>query len=206
MPTGYGAMGEEGCTFEEFVWGCARAFGALVMMRDDPLDAPIPDRFQVDGYYATKTREVAAKLDSVQRMSDGQVVEEIERETREVLARNEEHTVRNREKKDRYAAMMKQVQAWAPPSSDHVGMKEFMIEQITISDPGGPYVVEPPTHDIRLWRETKIAKLRQELEYYTEALAGEVERTNARNEWLRRLRQSVPQPAPRPKHVENVIA
>ena len=45
MPTGYTAGILEGETFEQYALQCAKAFGALVMMRDEPSDAPIPDQF-----------------------------------------------------------------------------------------------------------------------------------------------------------------
>ena len=42
MPTGYTAIIEDdpNCTFEQYLMRCARAFGATVTMRDDPLDKP----------------------------------------------------------------------------------------------------------------------------------------------------------------------
>ncbi len=46
MPTGYTHLIEEGCNLEEFVWACARAFGACVMMRDDSVDKPVPEKFE----------------------------------------------------------------------------------------------------------------------------------------------------------------
>lgn len=43
MPTGYTAdLMEKGMEFKPFVLQCARAFGALITMRDDSLDAPSP--------------------------------------------------------------------------------------------------------------------------------------------------------------------
>lgn len=48
MPTGYTAAVEDGTIteFDDFAWQCARAFGALIMMRDDPMSAPIPQKFE----------------------------------------------------------------------------------------------------------------------------------------------------------------
>jgi len=44
MPTGYTNCIKDGVTFEQFVWKCARAMGALVMMRDEPSN--------VDGWHS----------------------------------------------------------------------------------------------------------------------------------------------------------
>ena len=53
MPTGYTLELYDGkdITFEEFVLKCARAFGALINMRDEPRDAPIPERFEPSYYH-----------------------------------------------------------------------------------------------------------------------------------------------------------
>lgn len=41
MPSGYTSIiTNEKCTFEDFAWGCARAFGPLIMQRDDSLGLP----------------------------------------------------------------------------------------------------------------------------------------------------------------------
>lgn len=47
MPTGYTSPLYEGkeISFEQFALRCARNFGALVMMREEPLDTPIPEKF-----------------------------------------------------------------------------------------------------------------------------------------------------------------
>lgn len=49
MPTGYTADVQSGkvTDFAEYAMNCARAFGALVLMRDDPSDADIPERFEL---------------------------------------------------------------------------------------------------------------------------------------------------------------
>lgn len=67
MPTGYTAPIYEGkqITFPEFAMQCARAFGALIDMRDDPMDSPIPDAFVPDTYHArelVKAREQLADM------------------------------------------------------------------------------------------------------------------------------------------------
>lgn len=42
MPTGYtAAITDKDISFEQFVWDCARAFGALVLQRDDAIGSPI---------------------------------------------------------------------------------------------------------------------------------------------------------------------
>jgi len=42
--------------FRTFAMSCARAFGALITMRDEPADAPIPDEFKPDPYHMERNR------------------------------------------------------------------------------------------------------------------------------------------------------
>ena len=62
MPTGYTAKIADGQTFEEFILSCARAFGALVEMRDEPADAPIPEEFKPSAYHTTQIGVARAKM------------------------------------------------------------------------------------------------------------------------------------------------
>lgn len=50
----------ENFTFPEFAMRCARNFGALIMMRDEPLDAPIPEKFEPSGYYKKEYEKAKA--------------------------------------------------------------------------------------------------------------------------------------------------
>lgn len=56
MPTGYTHKIKDGMTFKEYALRCARNFGALMDMRDDPMDAPIPI-FTPSGYHEEKLIE-----------------------------------------------------------------------------------------------------------------------------------------------------
>lgn len=51
MPTGYTWDIKDEITFEQFIMNCARAFGALVEMRDEPRDKKIPDELKPSDYH-----------------------------------------------------------------------------------------------------------------------------------------------------------
>jgi hypothetical protein len=68
-----------------------------------------------------------------------------------------------------------------------------MIEQIEISIPDEPYKCELPICDPP--NAHKKAKAQRSLAYHHEEYAKEIERTNGRNQWIRQVRASVPQPA-----------
>lgn len=75
MPTGYTASVADGTTttLRAFALQCARAFGATVTMRDDPMSAEIPERFEPGGFYrrlmeqATTWAELKPYADQIAR-------------------------------------------------------------------------------------------------------------------------------------------
>jgi hypothetical protein len=64
MPTGYTADVQNGTVTElrDFALSCARAFGACIMMRDDPPGTPIPDQFEPSSYYRIECEKAQAEL------------------------------------------------------------------------------------------------------------------------------------------------
>ncbi|MBS3155164.1 hypothetical protein J4404_01555, partial [Candidatus Woesearchaeota archaeon] len=78
MPTGYTyIIGEKDITFKEFALRCARGFGALVEMRDDSLEARIPNKFYPCSYHKEQIGEAQKQLDRVQNMSLKEVQNEV---------------------------------------------------------------------------------------------------------------------------------
>ena len=77
MPTGYTAAIKDGISFNEYALSCARAFGALIMMRDEPADAPIPDEFKPSDYHFKKIEEAKAELARLRAMSPDEAVSQI---------------------------------------------------------------------------------------------------------------------------------
>src|SRR5688572_14375055 len=70
MPTGYtSTLMEKGQSFPEFTMLCARAFGALIEMRDESLDATIPEKFEPSDYYTDRIAALKAELDTLTSMN-----------------------------------------------------------------------------------------------------------------------------------------
>jgi len=67
MPTAYTSFvaDNENFTFPEFAMLCAREFGALISMRDEPLDTPVPERFEPDDFYRKQYEAAKAEYDEV---------------------------------------------------------------------------------------------------------------------------------------------
>ncbi|WP_382307342.1 hypothetical protein [Herbiconiux sp. UC225_62] len=196
MPTGYTADLYDGkeVSFAEFAMTCSRAFGALVLLRDEPLDAPVPE-FKVDDYFTQRLEKAESAIATgyARSMRDWAALEEKART--EANEAREAYFDRQAQILDRYENMLAQVRAWEAPTSEHEGLKKFMIEQLEESirfDGGGSSwyrVTEPMTaHE---YRRKVLDDLHKEREAARESLRDEEKRVAGRNQWVHDLRVSL---------------
>jgi hypothetical protein len=194
MPTGYTAAIKDGITFEQFVMQCSRAMGAMVMMRDEPFDAPIPERFDPSNYHTEKLAEAEKLLAWYENMADSEVDRERLKEYQEEVASRDERIKQAGELLAKYESMRDAVSAWVPPTPDHEGFRDFMLKQIDESikfDCNTSYYSQPELYGTSAWRDIKIMKARRDIEYHRAEHAKEVERTESRNAWIKALRESL---------------
>lgn len=193
MPTGYTHEIQKGCTFPEFVMACARAFGANVMLRDTP-DAPIPEEYQPSTYSQEALERAQNELAAIKALPPE------ERNARAEAAYRDKVAARNRRMDEaekthqQYIGMLKQVGAWKPPTEEHSGLKDFMVDQITKSiewDCDTSHDTEPEKQTGAEWFASEVERLEWEIAYHTKEHAEEVERTNQRNAWNKALRESL---------------
>lgn len=195
MPTGYTSDLYEGDqTFAEFAMTCARAFGALIEMRDLPMDSPVPEEFTPSPYHAERLAQAEATVERARLMTDDEAqqladldytasVQRIEKARRDADAR-----------RARYEDMVARVERWEPPTADHVEMKKFMLDQLTESikfDCGTKYLTPPDRVSGREYRRNLLAKATKDIEYHTEKLAEDRERAEKRTAWVSALRDSL---------------
>jgi hypothetical protein len=197
MATGYTHCIEDGTVteFKDFAMRCARAFGALIEMRDSSLDAPIPDQFEPSDFYLTQTGHAKARLSIIENMTDAECERMARRECDAAASGAAERVVRDAEILERYKAMRAKVEAWSPPSPDHEGMKKFMLSQIDESMRwrGEPTKTSKPPKPLSAaeWRVREIATHRERIADCEKNYAEEVARVAQRNEWVRLLRESL---------------
>ncbi len=196
MPTGYTAqLMEKGQDFRSFVLTCARAMGACIMQRDDPM-SDLPKKQEPHDYNAERLRAAIAELSRLRGMDrDAQYNFASDRKV-EATNSAAAYLQKRKDENKRLDDTMAQVVAWTPPSPDHAGLKAFMIEQITISRNSLEYsvrslkeVTDKPTQ--RFFEEA-VASAEHDIEYHRKELAKEQERTNGRNEWIDQLYKSLP--------------
>jgi hypothetical protein len=198
MPTGYTADIAKDITFEQFALGCARAFGACIMMRDEPADTPIPDRFEPSDYHQRKLEEAHAEIEQINAMSRIELQSAADATYSAEAKTYRDYIQKESDLKVKYEAMLAKAEAWTPPTGEHTGLKDFMIEQITKSisfDCGSTYwheqlaALKQDSGDE--WKAKRLAKLQQELAYHEGEHRKEVERAASRTAWVKALRGSL---------------
>lgn len=195
MPTGYTADVKDGISFEKFAMNCARAFGALLPMRDLSSNAEIPERFEASPYHLDKLTEAR----NILRWYEGFSPEEAQSGARNEYEQEEHNRKRrlgeNAAMLECYRAMLRESYEWEPPTADHVELKSFMVKQLEDSmkwDDNSEYLSKPTQQlSATEWLEGKKAAALKDIEYHKDQWAGEVERTEQRNTWLVALRESL---------------
>ena len=204
MPTGYTAPVKDGeiTEFNEFAWRCARAFGAMILMREEPLDKKIdiPDHYEPDpqSYNEKSLKEAIERLPAVEAMTDEEAEVAAQKERDELEKRQERYNAEAAQAKERYEAMLEKVRAWEPPSEDHAELKAFMESQLTesIEFDGTPTTAYGDRAELSgpEWREREIERLKRGIEQDEKRIAETAEREESRLEWMRQLRDSVGAP------------
>ena len=194
MPTGYTAAIKGGISFKQFAMDCARAFGACVMLRDEPGGGEsIPEKLMPSTYSKDALEAAKLRLARLEAMTPIACLMARNREHGENEARRLARIEEDASLLKKYKAMRANVESWTPPTVDHSGIKEFMIKQIDESirfdcgfydDPGAE---KSPDE----WHKGAIRKQLNDIAYHTKSYAEEVERTNQRNAWIKALRDSL---------------
>lgn len=197
MPSGLTAKLNQGeQSFQEFCFGCARQFGALIAMRDDPMDAPIPDEFKPSDFYSKRVESLKTEIQAIEGMTPQALFEMF---NKEVVQRGIEIESRKKETESiraRYEAMLEKVNAWTPPTPDHIALKELMATQLKDSIKWDcqsfAESVEPiAAENLQTLKVQRIATLKKDLAYYEEEHRKEIERVSSRNVWIKALRESL---------------
>jgi len=195
MPTGYTNAILEGCTFQEFVWRCARNFGALIMMRDGPIDAPIKQQ-EVDSYYTESLVRAEDEYVRFNKLSQDELKAEYLTYAKEQDADRAKAESKRLEEKDRYLEVLNHVTTWTPPTPEHQGLKDFMIQQIneSIRFDCGDMSEYYETLSYDHWLTKKSKDVKWQLQYHREALEKQKTLVAGRNQWINALHNSVPMP------------
>lgn len=195
MPTGYTAkLMDKGQDFREFVLTCARGMGACIMQRDDPMDEP-PKKQKPSDYHIKALAEAKRLIADIQKMKPAARLAYGEKLKQEAVDSAKKGHAKELAEEARLQEMRKLVSAWTPPTTDHNGLKDFMLDQLRISSHGdwmAKYVAEYEAKDAESYVIEKLSKAARDIEYHNEEYGKEVNRTNERNKWIDQLYSSLP--------------
>jgi len=203
MPTGYTADILEGkiTNLSQFAKICMRNFGATIHMRDESLNVEYTPR-KPDNYYKKEIAKAKKELSRIKNLT----IEEVLSEKVKSLKESQEYhlTAISKAETDRsiLESLLKEAKEFTPPTPDHQGVKDFMIQQLesTISfDCGTDYHTEKLVEiknelenlDSENVLNDMLAKSQKTLDYYVDALEKEVVRCNESNKWVNQLLEAI---------------
>lgn len=192
MPTGYTEIIEKGCTFNEYVMRCARAFGWFVRMRDESLNVVIPDEFKPDEHHLREKGKAEARLAELMQMRTEDAACDARREFNKVVEAYRTYQIESRELEQKYSAMLTQVEKWNPPTKGHAELKQFMIDQIDLCKHGpSDSYPKPVLLTGEEWLTRQVSNATSDIEYHSQRYDKEVQFCADATEWVRVLRASL---------------
>lgn len=196
MPTGYTYKVAEGKeTFPEFVWRCARAFDALVDLKED-LNAPIPEKLETDTHSRDRLNDARRKLCELRRSPQREVRLAYAVYVSEYWRCTERSAEEDARKRRNYEAMLEQVRHWKPPTKKHRWLRDFMREQLqeSVCFDCPKSTDMTPMLSYAAWKEWRNSMAVSDVKYWASRWREDQRRTAERNKWLAALRKSVPLP------------
>lgn len=128
-------------TFKQFASSCAYAFGALANYRDSNVDrTTLPDDVDkalkdnsMETYYEDQLKRSTEKYNNLKAFTKKQREEYGKNKRNERLKYAKEGLEKALKEKKIVQDMLKKVEAWEPPTPNHVNYKKFMIDQLKMS-------------------------------------------------------------------------
>ena len=198
MPTGYTADIENDISFQEFVLGCARAFGACIHQRDDNMKDKPKLRSEESSYHVDRLSEAKKTVAELEAMGVNARTEYGKQIIENEKASEQEYFNKKIVLKTKYETMLSKVYGWFPPTPDHENLKKFMIDQINQSidfDCDTKYNMERLTAlskatPLDKYNET-LRRAYKDVEYHETELLKERERNADANKWIVALYDSL---------------
>lgn len=193
MATGYTCIIEEGATFEEFVMRCARAFGLLIEMRDEPPGTPIPKEFKPPAYTAGEITKAKRNIEYYKNITEQEAQTEAFEHYKKQVAEYKREVETKSALKEQYENMLRKVHDWEPPTKDHIELKTFMIHQIKES-----IEFDCKVHNRKItwvtgkeWKKEQIEMAQEDIKHYEKKSLKETKRVDSKNLWVKQLRESL---------------
>jgi len=172
---------------------CARAFGATIEMRDEPLSAPIPEEFKATTYHAKNLEESKVRLVELAAMPPEEAAARALESYNAECARRAEYERERKAKEQRYVRMLAKAHVYVAPTPDHEGLRSFMIDQLQRSIDFDCNFKHPPLAQVdgQAWLNEQIESAAKDVKYHAEAVQKELELSAQRTAWVKALRESL---------------
>lgn len=198
MATGYthDLIEKPDLRFTAFASRCARAMGALIMLRDEPITDTLPETAGDDLAYETKSlAEAEAEVERVTNMTTAEWEAAHRKHIEDTRKRNAEATDKANRWRDVCERLTRETLAWKPPTPDHAGLQTFMLEQLrmTVEHDGKPYLL--PVLSLPEFQTTSVEGARRTLDYHRKSMHNATIRVNERAAWLAALKASLAEDA-----------
>lgn len=199
MPSGYteGILSGTINDLNDFIWMCARGFGAFITQKDN-IDEPPILKEKPNPYYKNKIKQLLNEQQKYNEYTDNDWQNEYLKYIEDQLKDIDDNIKEKIESKEKYENILNQVKEWIPPNENFHKLKSFMINQIE----------ESIDFDCNtsFWQERKNKISNLKLEQYkrnvlndiNESLISnkkyydeEVQRVKERNQWKQQLIESI---------------
>jgi len=197
MPTGYTHDIKNGITFEDYAFKCALAFGACLPQRDESANER-PKLREESSLYEEKLPEALAEYGYLMSLNNKQQNEYGTEERDKEIANIQASLEKKRDLESKYRNMLNKVEAWPPPTNNHVSLKGFMIKQIAESiefDCNTNHYIEELQKAITKkpadFYADAVKKAEWNCNYYEEELEKDLKRTEESNAWIMDLYKSL---------------
>jgi hypothetical protein len=187
MATGYTADLKPDSDFATFARTCARAMGATILQRDEPLSEGL--KFpELSHYHEEYLAKYKAEWERLSTLTLEQIEQEAAHANREAQASHEERVKRNTQVELAYTNMLEKVAAWQPPTNQHQGLKTFMADQLKSSLDFDVHEIDPfEPMTAAEWLANALKATQWSINYHTKAWAEEQSRHADRVRWIRDL-------------------
>lgn len=203
MPTGYtkGILDGSITSFSQFAQLCMRAFDATIHMRDSHVGADWEPRIPSE-YHKNEIDKANMIIQDCLGMTDKLILRKERRRLKEEKKRHEDYICTANEQRQRLNEMLSSVKGWEPPTTEHVGIKNFMIEQINSTidfDCDTKYhkdqiaMIDTKLSSIcpSKVRAELMQKAQKDIAYHQQEYAKEIERCESANKWVADLIKSL---------------
>jgi hypothetical protein len=187
MPTGYTEKILNGCSFEEFVLGCACAFSYGCYN----IDNIIPEMNSRINYNREIFSSATKKYNDFCKLDDDSLLETYDKYVKSRKETDEKNIKEKNETKEKYENMLKIIEKWECPK-ENKDLKEFMIKQINESIDHDCFICnEMYTEPYEKWVLQRKESLLHTINLYGEDLIKLEKNLLETKKWIESLKKSL---------------